>query len=398
MVSLESNISKNKYIGDGITVSYAFTFKAWEIGQVRVVVGDGTIEEDVTEQCSVLLNDEAGGTVTFAEAPLAGQIIILMREMPFVQEDRYVTGSRFDPHEIEDALDIACAERQELKELADRHLTVPVTSNSTPQEVMKAIFQTVSTANEYAEKAVETYNATVKTYNEVIALRDGVEDELSEVGAAEQAEIAKEGDRQAERLKNLVDIGGISEGVAIGEATWRFSKAVASGTEIVLPEELFYVVGRHHLRLSYDGIVMSRSWYSEVGDVDSVSTSFITKIPFRAGQEMTALVLPLGKADHEELYQELLARVEDLEEIPASGEINQNAFSTVTVNGKVGLAAVSKTDTLKLVAGEGVTVTVDEAARTITFSETYRDVALVSSLEEIPVNMRRGGLIILRSS
>ena len=117
-MSLESNISKNRYIGDGGTVSYAFTFKAWEIGQVRVVVGDGTIEEDVTAQCSVVLNDEAGGTVTFAEAPPEGQIIILMREMPFVQEDRYVTGSRFDPHEIEDALDIACAERQELKELA----------------------------------------------------------------------------------------------------------------------------------------------------------------------------------------------------------------------------------------------------------------------------------------
>ena len=313
MVSLESNISKNRYISDGVTVSYAFTFKAWEIGQVRVVVGDGTIEEDVTAQCSVVLNDEVGGTVTFTEAPPAGQIIILMREMPFVQEDRYVTGSRFDPHEIEDALDIACAERQELKELADRHLTVPVTSSNTPQEVLVAIFQTVSTANEYAKKAMETYDATVKTYQEVIAVRDGVVAELDDVSADEQAEIAEEGDRQAERLKNLVDIGGISEGVAIGEATWRFNKAVAAGTVIVLPEELFYVVGRHHLRLSYDGVAMSRSWYTEVGNLDTVSTSFITHIPFREGQEMTALVLPLGRADHEELYQKLLVRIEELE-------------------------------------------------------------------------------------
>lgn len=313
-MSLETNISKNRYVGDGSTVTYAFTFKAWEAEQVRVVVGDGTLEEDVTKRCSVSVNDETGGSVTFDTAPADGQIIILMRAMPFVQEDRYVTGSRFDAHEIEDALDIACAERQELKEKADRHLTVPVTSESTPQQVMEAIFQTVSTANEYAQQSKETYDATLKTYNEVLAVRDGVVSQLDEVSAAEQEEIAAEGDRQAERLKNLVDIGGISEGVAIGEATWRFNEAVEAGTEITLPEELFYVVGRHHLRLSYDGVVMSRSWYSEVGEVDTVSTSFITNIPFRVGQEMTALVLPLGRADHEELYYSLLLRVEQLEE------------------------------------------------------------------------------------
>jgi hypothetical protein len=313
VVSLESNLSKNRYIGDGSTVIYAFTFKAWEPEQVRVVVGDGTTEEDVTARCSVVLNEEAGGMVTFETAPPADQVIILMREMPFVQEDRYVTGSRFDAHEIEDALDIACAERQELKELADRHLTVPVTSEKTPQQVMTAIFDTVANANEYAVQAKETLAATVKTYEEVVSVRDGVVAELDEVSAAEQAEIVAEGDRQSERLKNLVDIGGIREGVAIGEATWRFNDAVAAGTEIFLPEELFYVVGRHHLRLSYDGVVMSRSWYSEVGDTDTVSTSFITNIAFRAGQEMTALVLPLGRADHEELYYRLLARVEELE-------------------------------------------------------------------------------------
>lgn len=312
-MSLETNLSKNRYVGDGITVTYAFTFKAWEAEQVRAVLGDGTTEEDVTKRCLVTLNEEAGGTVTFASAPADGTIIILMRAMPFVQEDRYVTGSRFDAHEIEDAFDIACAERQELKELADRHLTVPVTSERTPQQVMTEIFQTVANANEYAVKAEETYAATVKTYEEVVAVRDGVVAELDDVSAAEQAEIVEEGDRQAERLKSLVDIGGISEGVAIGEATWRFNEAVPAGTEILLPEELFYVVGRHHLRLSYDGVTMSRSWYSEVGDVDTVSTSFVTHIPFRAGQEMTALVLPLGRADHEELYYRLLARVEELE-------------------------------------------------------------------------------------
>lgn len=87
-----------------------------------------------------------------------------------------------------------------------------------------------------------------------------------------------------------------------------------------------------------------------------------------------------------------------LKGITAGAEPNQNAFTTVLVNGSASLTATSKTDTLKLVSGEGVTVTVDETARTITFSETYRDVALVSSLDDVPANIRQGGLIILRSS
>ena len=64
--------------------------------------------------------------------------------MPFVQQDRYITGTRFDPHEIEDALDIACAERQELREQTGRAVKVPVTSNTKPEDYMAAFWKAVA--------------------------------------------------------------------------------------------------------------------------------------------------------------------------------------------------------------------------------------------------------------
>lgn len=156
MVSLETSISKNRYVGDGKTVTYAFTFKAWETDHIRVIVGDGKTEEDVTGSCSVSLNDTTGGgTVTFAQAPAAGVVIVIMRRMPFIQEDRYITGTRFDPHEIEDRFDQDCAERQELREELDRAVKLPVTGSGSPGGLLSWIKDAADRACECADRSCE---------------------------------------------------------------------------------------------------------------------------------------------------------------------------------------------------------------------------------------------------
>ena len=106
-------------------------------------------------------------------------------------------------------------------------------------------------------------------------------------------DITDEGEKQKLRLEGMFELGGLIEGVSCGEATWTVTEFIESGTEIVLPEELRYVVGRHHLQLSYDGIVMSRTWFTEVGELNTISNSFITNMPFKVGQEISALVIPL---------------------------------------------------------------------------------------------------------
>lgn len=81
--------------------------------------------------------------------------------------------------------------------------------------------------------------------------------------------------------------------------------------------------------------------------------------------------------------------------ITAGAEANQNAYAKVKV-GATTLAASAKQDTLTIEAGEGVTLTVDETNKKVTLSETYIDSCVVSSLDDVPSNLRNGGIVILK--
>ena len=82
--------------------------------------------------------------------------------------------------------------------------------------------------------------------------------------------------------------------------------------------------------------------------------------------------------------------------IATGAEVNQNAFTNVVV-GSTTISADSKTDTLTLVGGEGITLTPDATNDKVTIAETYIDSCVVSSLDHVPANLRNGGLIILRT-
>lgn len=80
--------------------------------------------------------------------------------------------------------------------------------------------------------------------------------------------------------------------------------------------------------------------------------------------------------------------------VATGAEVNQNAFSKVTV-GTTTITASAKQDTLTIAAGEGVTLSV--SGKTVTIKETYIDSCTVTSLDNVPANLRNGGLIVLKS-
>ncbi len=82
-----------------------------------------------------------------------------------------------------------------------------------------------------------------------------------------------------------------------------------------------------------------------------------------------------------------------LEGIATGAEVNQNAVAKVKV-GTVTITAAAKQDTLEIEAGEGVTITA--AGKKVTIKETYVDSCVVSSLDNVPANLRNGGLVILK--
>ncbi len=80
--------------------------------------------------------------------------------------------------------------------------------------------------------------------------------------------------------------------------------------------------------------------------------------------------------------------------IAEKAEVNQNAFTKVTI-GTTTISASAKQDTLTIEAGEGVTITT--SGKKVTIKETYIDSCVVNSLDDVPSNLRNGGLIVLKA-
>lgn len=81
--------------------------------------------------------------------------------------------------------------------------------------------------------------------------------------------------------------------------------------------------------------------------------------------------------------------------ITAGAEVNQNAISKVVV-GSTTITSTGKTDTLKLEAGTGISLAAAPTDKKVTISEAYVDSCIVSNLDDVPANLRDGGLIILK--
>lgn len=79
--------------------------------------------------------------------------------------------------------------------------------------------------------------------------------------------------------------------------------------------------------------------------------------------------------------------------IASGAEVNQAAFSKVKV-GSTTLSSTDKTDTLELSASDGITMTA--SGKKVEIKESYIDSCVVSSLDEVPSNLRSGGLVVLK--
>lgn len=121
-MTLDTSLSKAVFKGNGVATEFPFHFKVWNKEQLAISIAyPNGKEESVTPESVALTN--TGGTVfyTLNGKPLpVGYTLSITRAMPFVQQDNYISGTRFDPEVIEESLDVACAERQELKEIISR--------------------------------------------------------------------------------------------------------------------------------------------------------------------------------------------------------------------------------------------------------------------------------------
>ena len=123
--------NKVEYVGDGVTVLFAFTFKTTDVNDIEVYE-DGVL---TGASVSVLLNPDQdtspGGSVTLGVAPLTDVVVSVMRILDLDQQMDYNSYTKFPAVSHEDAIDEITMMVQQLEEALGRTVIAPIGYDST---------------------------------------------------------------------------------------------------------------------------------------------------------------------------------------------------------------------------------------------------------------------------
>lgn len=200
------------YVGEGQST---FTFGFMIFKETDVYVGTAfsndeasTILEYGTDY-KVTMNEDQdatpGGSITLTTPLLAGQVVVVGSNIAYTQELQLTNYTRFPPEQINVALDRIVIQIQQIVEKTGRTLSVPPTSNETPEQMIERLLSAQSDAKQFAEAAEKSADAAEKSATEAKDFRDET---------AEYAEAAKVLEPIKEEIKKVAAIDGETKTVA----------------------------------------------------------------------------------------------------------------------------------------------------------------------------------------
>ena len=129
-MTVSSTTNKVSYSGNGVTVTFPYTFKIFADGDLTVTLrssaGVETTKALTTHFTVTGAGDEAGGNVVMLTAPATGETLVIKRELDLTQETDYVDNDPFPAESHEEALDRLTMIEQQQQEIIDRAFTYPV--------------------------------------------------------------------------------------------------------------------------------------------------------------------------------------------------------------------------------------------------------------------------------
>lgn len=294
------------YTADGSVTAFTFAFKVFSSTDVAVYTsGDsGATEEQIASTSySVMLNADQeanpGGTVTFSVAPASGTTVAIVSAIPMTQPMVLTNRGGFFPETLNSSADRAIALIQQISERVDRAVTLNATSEKTADQFRDEILNLAANAEDWANTSASSAAAAAQSAADAKTTLATIKTETdSQIKRVEES-----GDSQVKRIENATDGTLANIGVSCAEQIWTVDEAVAAGTEITLPRAMFYVVGRKHLRVVWNGEPLLRGTdFNEVGSPDLTSTKITLAFPLAKGDVLMAWTVPLGRGSIDELY------------------------------------------------------------------------------------------------
>lgn len=123
--------------GNGVTVSFPFSFKVFASADLLVLRALNGLETELVEgvDYTVTLNSDQeadpGGTVTLPAALASGYTLAILGDVDYDQQLDLPSGGAFRPQVLEDALDRTVIQVQQVRETLDRVLTLPASFKTT---------------------------------------------------------------------------------------------------------------------------------------------------------------------------------------------------------------------------------------------------------------------------
>lgn len=135
-MTISTQITKVTYAANGATTNWGFSFPGGDVNQILVFISDtaGNFFQMPVGQYAVVLNPPVapnptsiGGVVIIPAPPLQpGAFITILRLLPEVQDDSISNQSIIYPPVVEQRFDYLTMIDQQLREMTDRSIKVPV--------------------------------------------------------------------------------------------------------------------------------------------------------------------------------------------------------------------------------------------------------------------------------
>ena len=305
------NISRRAgpFIGDGTVTAFPFEFKIFDTSQLsvqRTNVEGGVDVLRLSEDYTVALNadqdENPGGTVNIL-TPLAQALrLAIISAIPADQTVKVTNYDRFYPKIYNDVFDKLTGLIQQLEENLSRAVTTDPTDVMSPGELKNKLLDAANDATViakgYAEAAAASATEAKKSRDDILEHQQEVIAAITTEGDKQDQRLVTEGDTQINRIKAETDNTLIVNGKGCAEKFWTLANDVAAGTGIAIPGGIKYLVNRHHLRVSWNGLVLAIGQnFTEVGAEDTFSDTFRLTFDAKAGDELDIWIGALGKGD-----------------------------------------------------------------------------------------------------